>query len=758
MKSQLWSISDSARKASQGLAEAAARQPAGLGPLPPEAAAALADAGPLQAAWPAPGRPGDPLLAALVRLTELLELPASAEALTAGLPLEQDRLTPALAVRAASRHGLTAQLADQPLARLTPMALPCVLLLHDQQACVLARLAAGRATVLLPETGRGAIELPFAELEARYAGVALFARPELRLDMLQTTPERPADRSWLWSTLIQAWPVYAEVALAAVLINLFALASPLFVMNVYDRVVPNHALETLWALALGAITVFLFDFILRGLRGYFVDSAGRVADRALAARIFEQVLGLRLAARPGSAGAFASHLREFESLREFFTSATLVALVDLPFVVLFLLIVALLGGPVALVPTLMVPLVLGAGLVLHRALHGVVRRGFAEAAHKHGLLVEAIGGLETLKSLAAEGRTQRRWERAVEAAATTGLRARFLSALAVNLAAFAQNLATVGVVVYGVYRIADGQMSVGALVACSLLTGRALAPLAQIAGILTRLHQAKAAYEALDHIMGLPVERPRTTRFLHRPRLSGAIEFKAVRFSYPGQKLPALDQLSFKIQSGERVGLIGRIGSGKTTIERLLLGLYEPSQGAVLLDGIDQRQIDPADLRRNVGAVLQDVVLFQGTLRDNIALGWAGADDPAVLRAAELAGVMDFAAQHPAGLDLPIGERGESLSGGQRQAVALARALLREPQILILDEPTSAMDHGAEQRLRERLVPTLAGRTLLLVTHRNSLLTLVDRLIVLDAGKVAADGPKEEVLRALAAGQVRSQA
>jgi ATP-binding cassette subfamily C protein LapB len=713
-------------------------------------------------AWalPPPEAGDDPLLLALVGLSELLQRPVSAEALVAGLPLPEDgRLTPELAIRAAARVGLAARLLRRRIGAIDELALPAILLLDERGACVLVRREVdGRLLLLLPETGRGAVAVPPGEIAARYSGWALFARPEVGVEPRERElgPERSGH--WFWSTVLRQWPVYGEVGLAAMLINLFALASPLFIMSVYDRVVPNNALETLWVLAIGVLIVFAFDFLLKVLRGYFVDTAGRVADVKLASRIFAQVLGLRMAARPASAGAFASQLREFESLRDFFTSATLTTLVDLPFIAFFVLIVWAVGGPVALVPAVAVPVVILAGLLIQIPLNRVVRRSFQEAAHKHGVLVEAINGVETVKSLGAEGRMQRAWERAVAAAATTANRSRLLSSITVNLAGLAANLVTVGVVIIGVYRIADGLMTIGGLIACSILAGRAMAPLGQVAQLLARLHQARAAYQTLDGVMRQPVERPEQVRFVHRPRLEGTIELRGVSFTYPGQKLAALRDVSFRIAAGERVALIGRIGSGKTTVEKLVLGLYEPDSGAVLVDGIDLRQIDPADLRRNIGAVLQDVILFAGTLRDNVTIGVPAADDAAMLRAAQLAGVDDFASRHPQGYDLDVGERGQALSGGQRQAVAIARALLGDPPILLLDEPTSAMDNGGESALKARLAEELAGRTLLLVTHRASLLSLVDRLIVLDGGRVVADGPKDQVLKALAAGQIRGGA
>jgi ATP-binding cassette, subfamily C, bacterial LapB len=736
------------------------------GPGGPRQAAPGADLHPVAGgpaetdAWPLPAGnvvAEDPLLECLAILAQLLERPTSPQALKAGLPLAEGRLTPQLAVRAAERAGLSARLVRQRIESISALTLPCVLLLEDHSACVLVELRPGeRALVAVPESG-GAIELPLADVAERYTGHALFARPQLRFDRRADQMEAVQARSWFWGTLAKAWPIYAEVLFAAVLINLFALASPLFVMNVYDRVVPNHAVETLWVLAAGVITVFVFDFVLRNLRGYFVDSAGRMADLKLASRIFEQVMGIRMAARPASAGAFASNLREFESLRDFFTSATVVTLVDLPFVLLFILIVWWIGGPVALVPAIAAPLVIGFGLLLQVPLNRIVRRTFQEAAQKHGVLVESINGLETIKSIGAEGRMQRNWEQFVGATAASGMRARLLAGLGVNVALLAQNLAYVGVVIFGVYRIADGLMTVGALVACTIITGRAMAPLTQVAGILTRYHQAHAAYDALDRTMALEVERPAQARFLHRPQLQGELAFREVTFAYPGQKQPALERVSFAIRQGERVGLVGRIGSGKTTIEKLVLGLYQPDQGAVLIDGTDLRQIDPADLRRSIGCVLQDVYLFHGTIRDNIALGAPFADDQAVLRAARIAGVDDFVARHPLGFDLNVGERGERLSGGQRQAVAVARALLLDPPMLVLDEPSSAMDNGAEGRLKQRLEQILPGKTLLLVTHRASLLSLVDRLIVLDGGRVVADGPRHDVLKALAAGRIRAQ-
>ena len=726
-------------------------------PMPPQVMAPPAPPAPAQ--WrlrASTSQIDDPLLASLVALAHLLDRPSSADALRAGLPLENERLTPALFPRAAERAGLDAKLVRRGLRDIDEMALPCVLLLRDRRSCVLISRDDQNARVIVPETGLGVRDMPLGDLERLYVGHAFFARPELELNERDKRQDAPRfGNHWFWSTLFKQWPTYIEVVVAALMINIFSLVSPLFVMNVYDRVVPNNALQTLWVLAMGAFIIFAFDFILKTARGYFVDTAGRASDVVMASRIFEQVMGIKLAGRPASAGSFASNLREFETLRDFFTSATVTALVDLPFVVLFLSIVYLIGGNLVLIPGIAVPLVLLVGLLVQLPLDKIVKETFRETSMKHGLLVEAINGLETIKSVAAEGRMQRSWERLVATTAKTANKARFLSSLTVNFASTSANLVYVGMVVMGVYKIAAGELTTGALVACTIIGSRAMAPLGQVAGLLTRFHQSRTSLETLNNIMALPNERPAGVRFVHRPSLRGDIEFKNVTFTYPNQKLPALQNVSFKIVAGERVALIGRIGSGKTTIEKLVLGLYEPQEGAVLVDGTDVRQIDPADLRRSIGCVPQDVYLFQGSLRENITLGAAFVDDQAVLRAARLSGVEEFATRHPMGYDLHVGERGEALSGGQRQAVAVARALLLDPPVLILDEPTSAMDTGAENRLKARLAREVGGRTVLLVTHRQSMLTLAERILVIDNGRVAADGPKEKVLKALASGQIK---
>jgi ATP-binding cassette subfamily C protein LapB len=707
---------------------------------------------------PQPGHDetGDPLLDCLVILTTLQQQPCSAEALRAGLPLVNGRLTPTLFVRAAERAGFSAGVVKRPLARISPMVLPAVLLFQDGQACVLAGLGeGGAAEVMFPETGLGVTRMPLDDLAARYSGYAVFVKPVYRREGRDDGPEPLAAKSWFWGTVWRQRREYLEVVIAALMVNLFALAVPLFVQNVYNRVVPNahQALETLWALATGAVLVFGFDFLARTMRGYFIDQAGKKADVLVSSALFQQVMGMQLKARPASSGAFVNTLREFETVRDFFTSATLATVIDLPFAIFFIWVIAILGGPLFWVPLLALPVMLLGGILARSFLSGLIQDNFAVMAQKHGILVEAIEGIETVKVLGAEGQFQRKWEDAVGESARSGTKARLISTLAVNFTGLVQHLVTVILIVWGVYMIGDNLLTMGGLIACNILSGRAMAPLAQMATLLTRFQQAKTALASLDKVMMMPQERPFGKAFVHRPTLRGELEFDQVVFKYPGQPAPALDGVSFRVAAGERIGILGRIGSGKSTMQKLILGLYQPDSGAVLVDGTDVTQIDPVDLRKRIGYVPQDARLFLGTLRENITMGAPFAADEAVLRAAQLAGVDRFANRHPQGFAMPIGEQGTGLSGGQRQAVTIARALLSDPQIVVLDEPTSATDQSSEQAFIRNMKSFLEGKTLVLATHKPAMLELVDRLIVLDAGKIAMDGPKDRVLQALAQGR-----
>ena len=703
---------------------------------------------------------GGPLAACLLQVARFHGRPASQETILAGLPLENGLLAPSVFPRAAARTGLAARFAALPLEKLNPLLYPAILVLEEHGACVLYSLDAekGRARVGFPELEEGEVELDLDELKNRYSGYAVYVRPVFRFDERAPRTEKPSEGHWFWSAIAENRPLFRDVLIASFLSNLFALAMPLFVMNVYNRVVPNRAVESLWVMALGVLVIITADFALHMARGYLVDLAAVRTNIRLSGEMMEQVLGIRAEERPPSAGSFANSIQGFETVRNFISSATVFAYVDFPFAVFFLVVIALISWTLAL------PLLLGIlAVLLHAVLVQGRMRELSEttnraSAMKNATLVESLVSMETLKSQGAEGQVQGRWEKTVAFLEGTNVKLRLLSSSVVNGMQWVQLAVSVATMILGVYLIMENEISMGSLIAAYMLSSRAMAPVAKITSLLLQYHSASRSLAALDEIMKKPTERPAGASYLSRPVVSGSIEFRDVTFSYPGQEKPALDGVSFRIGKGEKVALVGRVGSGKTTLGKLLLGLYRPQKGTILVDGIDIRQLDPAELRRRIGSVPQDATLFFGTLRENILLGSPPVTDAELLLAARIGGADAFADLHPAGFDLQVGERGERLSSGQRQAVAIARAVLKNPPILLLDEPTASMDHSSEERVRQNLAGFSSDRTVLLVTHRTALLELVERLIVLDGGRVAADGPKESVLGALQQGRPREGA
>ncbi len=693
----------------------------------------------------------------------------SSNSLTAGLPIPATGITPTLFERAAERADLNTRIIERTLEALAISPnVPCILSLEHKQACILwdvkypdkypPKKEPGKDAqihpetifiVQFPETPDERREIKLSQLKSIFTGYVFYVRPVARTDDRAGPATIDTAQDWFWGCLKENWKIYKEVILATVMINVFALASTLYIMNVYDRVIPNSAYETLWVLSIGAFLVYSFDFFMKNMRAYFLDVAGRKADVKISAKLFEQVLGMTMQARPASAGVLASNVREFESIRDFFTSATMTALVDVPFAIFFVIIIAIIAGPLAIIPLVTIPIVVVVGWFLQKPLQKIMRESMMENALKNALLFETITGLETIKTQAAEGHVQRRWEELSEKGSRTSVRTRRVATFAMNFSYYIQQITTIAVVIGGVIMINNAMITQGALVAAVMLVGRALGPLSQVAGLLTRFNQSYEALRHLEDLMKKPVERPADKHFISVPRVSGTVEFRDVTFAYPGQTHPALSNVSFTINAGEHVGIIGAVGSGKTTIERLLLNLYQPEKGAVLLDGTDVRQVDPGDLRRNIGAVQQSPNLFYGSVRENITMGHETAQDSAVIRAAELSGVMEFLRDSEKGLDTQVGERGESLSGGQRQAVAIARSLLYDPPVLILDEPTASMDPASENRLRQRLKVLTQSKTTILITHKGSMLDLVDKLILIDRGRILAYGPRDEIIRRL---------
>ena len=696
----------------------------------------------------------DPLLACLVELARVHGRPHTAQALVAGLPLGDDnRLTLTLLPRAAARAQLSARLVRRPLKGMPLGLLPVLLVLKEGRACLLREVRDDSFVVQYSESP-GAVEVTHSELEAQYDGVAYFIRPVFRFEKRVVEKRGGRTGHWFWDVVLSNKRLYRDALIAAILINIFALALPLFTMNVYDRVVPNNAVETLWVLSIGIALVLVFNMVLTSVRAYVVDVASKRVDITLSAQIMERVLDLRMESRPVSVGSFAANLRSFESVRDFIASASLTTLVDLPFVLLFLAVLAWISPWMLIPPVVAIVVVLAVSYFAQARMDGLIKQQFQASAQRNATLVEALSALETVKALNAQGISQRQWEASTQYLARLSSRIKTISSVTVNFVQAAQQLVTVSVIIIGAYLIQDAQLSLGGIIAASMVAGRCLAPLGQVAGLMMQFQNARASLDSVDSYMNMPVERPAEKSFLPRPFLKGDIEFRDVEFTYPNSSQPSLRKLNLKIRQGEKVGIIGRIGSGKSTLEKIILGLYAPTSGTVLIDGIDTQQIDPADLRRAVGYVPQDPVLFYGSLRHNLGIGAPFADDRHIMAVAEAAGIDSMANSHPEGYDMLIGERGDSLSGGQRQSVAVARALINNPPILLLDEPSSNMDNQTESQLKKRLAEVAADKTLILVTHRTTLLALVDRLIVIDGGTIVADGPKDQVVDALRQGRI----
>jgi ATP-binding cassette subfamily C protein LapB len=700
----------------------------------------------------------DPLLNSLIYVSRYYGLANSPEALVNGLPLSEGRLTPFLLPRAAERAGLVAKENRGELESISSLILPAILVLKGGDSCVLNSLnpETQEAEITTLESGMVPISISLPDLLQQYAGRYFLVKKQFRFDERSPEVLKTNQGHWFWSTLWQSKRIYRDVFIASLLINIFAIAAPMFTRLVYDKVIPNLAFETLWVLASGVFVVFLFDFILKTLRNYFIDVAGKKSDILISSKLFSKVMGIRMESKPPSVGAFARHLQEFESIREFFTSATVSALIDLPFAILFLVIIWLMTGNLVFVPLVGVIILVIHSLIIQKPLRRSIEEGSRLASQKYANSIESLSGIETVKMLSAQSQFQYRWEEAVAHMANWNIKSRRITDSIQNSASFVQQSSNVGMVILGVYLIAEGELTMGGLIAATMLSGRAISPMIQLSLLSTRYNQAKSSMTIINQVMEMPDEQEEGKRYIHRPIVQGKIELERVTFYYPNSPVASIRDLSLTINPGEKVAIIGRIGSGKTTLERLIMGLYQPTEGHVRIDDTDIAQLHHVDIRRNIGCVPQDPTLFFGSIRDNITLGRPLTDDRDVMDAANRAGVTAFTQSDPAGLERQVGEGGAMLSGGQRQAVTIARALLGHPPVLLMDEPTSAMDNRSEMHIKHQLAQLKENETLIFITHKTAMLDIVDRVIVLEKGSIIADGPKAQVLSDLKQGKVRA--
>lgn len=709
---------------------------------------------------PAPNPPeppaGDALLGCLELVAGLLQRPLDRAVLTTGFALdEHGRVPPAALPELARRHRLAASWSRLAPSRVPAHALPAVVPCTDARAYVLCAVHAGRATVLAPESGAQELTLPLAELDAAATGQVLLVQAAVEPGRHALVPFRGRALGWFWGTLWRLRQFYLESMLASVIANVLTLAGVFFTMNVYDRVVPTQAYTSLWTLAIGTALAALLEFVMRWLKARLVDLGGKRADLAINATLLREILSIRLEHRPQSAGIFASSMRDFEALRDFFSSASFVLLTELPFVVLFLALIFVLGGPLGWIPALAVPLVAAVALLAQPALMRAMRENMKEAGERQSVLVEAVLNLEALKAHNAQGYLQRRWEAANEAGAEAYKKVRALSNLILGFTQTLQQLVTVAMVVAGVYLIHANALTLGALVAAVILGGRAMAPLGGLMGLAARYQQAATALHTLDALMKRPRDRDDDTRYLAAERTApgAAVRLEEVEFAYPGEhRIPVIRRLSLDLARSSRTALLGRVGSGKSTLLRLAAGLHLPQAGRVRVEGIELQQIDPLSQRARIGWVGQDPMLFMGTLRENLVLSDRPVPDSRIVELLQAIDLYPLVASHPRGLDLPLGEAGAGLSGGQRQLVSLARMMLRDPQIVFMDEPTAHMDQHTEARVIAALKDWLPGRTVLLATHRPQLLDLVEDIAVIEAGQCLGSGAKVQMIERLSRG------
>lgn len=708
----------------------------------------------------------DSLLDALVTYSKFYNKAYSKESLVHDLPIEKGKENPelfslnsskGLFSRAAANAGLKTKFIKKDLDEISNLQLPIILLMNNSNSCIVDSFSEDRKKVKIISELSGDIVEEWFDIDAikqEYLGFAILVKKSF--DYVDSDKKNQSDfvvKHWFWSTLKISRGIYIDVIFASILINLFVLATPLFTMSVYDRVIPNNAIETLWFFAFGVLLVYFLDISLKLIRSYFLEIAAKKSDIIMSSIIFEKVLGLKLEQIPKPIGSFANNLKNFDVIRGFLTNATLVAFIDLPFSIIFLIVIYYLGGVIVIIPIIVILIILIMALVLKVPIQRNIKKINEIVSKKNAILIEVLNNIETLKSLGGNNNIRWNWEESNGNIAQTGLLSRMLSAFIPSFTALLIQLNTIAIVIAGVYLIKDFQLTMGALIAIVILSSRAVAPMGQAAGLITNYEDASNSYRILNDLMHKPEERPKESDFVSKKSFQGKIEFRNVTFKYPNTEVEILKNVSFVINPGERVAILGKIGTGKSTILKLILKLYEPTNGSILIDDIDITQLDPADIRRNMSYLSQHVSLFNGTLRDNITFRASFVNDEKMLTAAKIAGVDNFANAHPRGYDMEVGEKGEGLSGGQIQSVGISRACLFDYPINLFDEPTSSMDKQTEDNVLSNLNKFMKGKTLLIVTQKMPILQIVDKIIVLNNNTIYLYGDKEAVIKALSQGE-----
>ncbi|WP_417662153.1 type I secretion system permease/ATPase [Pseudomonas sp.] len=691
-------------------------------------------------------------LSAMLMVAKHYRLDYSEENVRVALSWDKDTVLDLLLEDMGRQLGLESCIAEFSERFLDPWRMPFIVLLRNGDVAVLERMdSAGQVSVQFSNEGGLALTMSVSELTEQVERLVILrpltAIPDIRVDEYI----KPFKKNWFWEIALRDWRRYGEIIAASLAVNVLALASIIFSLQVYDRVIPAQSYPTLWVLFSGVILAVIFEFTLRMVRTYISDSIGKRADLKISDRVLGHALRVQNSARSKSTGSFISQIRELEQVRELITSTTIGAVADLPFFFLFVFILWMIGGPLVFVVLAAVPMLVIPGLLVQRPFSKLSNDGMRESAIRNATLVEVVESIEDIKLLRAEQRFQNQWNHNNEVAASISMRQRFLTAMLMTWTQQVSTLVYASVLLMGCYMVIQGDLTTGSLVAMTLLSSRTIAPLSQITGVLSRWQQAKVARKGLNELMSRPIDQPERGKAVHKASLRGAYQLKSVEFLYdPEGKTSDISIAALSIKEGEKVAVLGRNGAGKSTLLQLLSGMRFPSQGQLLLDDIAITSLDTADLRRDMGFLHQNSRLFFGSIRENLTMGRPLATDEEIYRALLMSGALTFVQKQTKALDYMILEGGYGLSGGQRQALMLARMLITQPNIVLLDEPTAAMDDVTEREVIAHLKGWLGPRTLVLATHRPALLELVDRVIIVDSGKVVMDGEKSEILNKVA--------
>jgi ATP-binding cassette subfamily C protein LapB len=699
------------------------------------------------------------LLECLVALTKIHNHPLSAETLVDGLPLEDGKSSISLFSddkknsksvfsRAAKRAGFSSKLVDYPLKKISKLFFPIILVLKNGDACILLEYNddSSKAKVISPKNSLEAQWIDYKKLEKKYVNYAFLLKRNSKIEKnIDSIKEH-----WFWDSIKYSKNIYRDVVVVSFLLNMFMLAAPLYTMNVYDRVVPNLAFDTLWVFSFGILIIYVFDITMKFLRTFFLEIAAKKGDVIISSKVFEYILNIKLEHRFNSVGSFASNIKEYSHIRSFLTSSTIALMIDFPFLLIFIIVIYVIGESIVLVPIFAALIIIFYSMVVRRPLQNKIDKASKSGAYKNSILIESLSSLETIKSMGMNSKFQWKWEESTGDVANHEISSKLISSSITTVANFIVQVSNVSILILGVYLISEQQLSMGGLIALVMLSSRALAPLSQFAILISSYEQAKQGYNTIDKIMKLPIEKGDEKKFVKRPNFIGKIEFKNVKFKYPNSDNYSLNDVSFIINSGENVGFIGTNGSGKTTIIKLIMKLYEPESGSILIDGIDIKQIDPSDLRKSISYIPQDIVLYSGTVRENIVNSQPNATDQEVLKASQMSGVQNFIDTSPLGYDMPVYERGGGLSGGQKQAIGVARGFLKSnASFFLLDEPTNSMDSISEKLVESNIKEFSTDKTTIIVSHKQSILSIMERLILIKDGKVLLDDTNEKVIRKL---------